>query len=286
MKITTRRSIITILLALLLASLVGIPVLAQTPDSEKEPRPLSVDEELQKWGVVNPDSPLIPPREEWPEIPSPTHPDLTDEAAKSADGLNIYRAGIQTKPGETWAGSKVAINGNAIANDDPSNKNVYLTPHLVLKNGTDYLAIVLKKTAQSGVLELWTYHHIDLFKWNYHTTVSQTSYYDYLTIIRTNNDFQIYYRTYPSGSWILLRSGDMSSQESKVEHFLEHQVPTGARLTEHGNSYWENMVLYDLNEQGHWWTQVPDLVGPDYPLHQYNWLVGGYDRHMRTWSQY
>jgi len=76
MKITTRRSIIMVLLVALLTSIAGIPVLAQTSDVEKVPRPLSVDEELEKWGVDNPDSPLIPPREEWPEIPSSlTHPD-------------------------------------------------------------------------------------------------------------------------------------------------------------------------------------------------------------------
>jgi len=286
MKITTRKSVIMVLLAVLLASLVGIPVLAQTPDSEKVPRPLSVEEELQKWGVDNPDSPLIAPREEWPQTPALPHPDLPFKEAEATRDLAIYRAGIKTSPAETWAGYKVTINGNAVANDDPANKNVYLAPHLVLKNGSDYLAVVLKKTATSGALELWTLHYIDLIKWNYHTTISQASYYDFLTIIRPNRNFQIYYRAYPSGNWVLLRSGDMGSQESLVEFFLEHQVPSGMSLTEHGYSYWEQMTLYDLNEQGYWWTQTPVIIGPDYPLHQYNWLVGGYDRHMRTWSDY
>lgn len=63
MQNTARRSIIIVLFAALLASLIGIPVLAQTPNAGEVPRPLSVDEELQKWGVDNPDSPLIAPRE-------------------------------------------------------------------------------------------------------------------------------------------------------------------------------------------------------------------------------
>jgi len=285
MKITTRRSIITVLLAVFLVSLICVPVLAQTPENQEAPRPLSVDEELQKWGVANPDSPLIAPREEWPEIPSPTHPDSFEESEAVRD-LTIYRAGIKTNPAETWAGYKVTISGNTIANDDPSNKNVYLAPHLVLKDLSDYLAVILKKTDGDGVLELWTLHYGALFKWNYHTTISQSSYYDFLTIIRANRSFQIYYRTYPSGSWVQLRSGSMGSRESSVEFFLEHQVPSGTSLTEHGYSYWEQMTLYDLNEQGTWWTQTPSAIGPNYPLNQYNWLVSGYDRHMRTWSQY
>jgi len=285
MKISTWKSYIPVLLSILLVSLVGIPVFAQTSDVEKAPRPLSVDEELEKWGVDNPDSPLIPPREDWPEIPALPHPDSFEES-EAARGLVIYRAGIETNPAETWAGYKVTLSGNEIANDDPSNKNVYLAPHLVLKDLSDYLAVVLKKTDGDGVLELWTLHYGALFKWNYHTTISQSSYYDFLTIIRPNRSFQIYYRTYPSGSWILLRSGDMGSQGSSVEFFLEHQVPSGTSLTEHGYSYWEQMTLYDLDEQGYWWTQTPSVIGPNYPLNQYNWLVSGYDRHMQTWSQY
>lgn len=286
MKITTRRSIITVLLAVLLISLICVPVLAQTPDDQEVPRPLSVDEELEKWGVANPDSPLIAPREQWPEIPSLVHPDFISKEAEASRDLVIYRAGIKTDSEETWAGYKVTICGDSIANDDPDDKNVYLAPHLVLKDASDYLAVVLKKTDDDDTLELWTIHYIDLFKWNYHTTISQSSYYDFLTIIRTNDDFQIYYRTHPNGNWIQLRSGDMGSQESSVEFFLEHQVPVGDSPGEHGYSYWEEMTLYDLDEDGYWWTQTPTVIGPDYPLDQYNWLVSGYDRHMRTRSDY
>lgn len=285
MKITTRRSIMMVVLAVVFASFISIPALAQGPDDQKLPRPLSVDEELEKWGVENPDSPLIPPQKDWPEIPALPHPDSFKESEASRS-LVVYRAGIKTNPAETWAGYKVTLSGNEIANDDPSNKNVYLAPHLVLKDLSDYLAVVLKKTDDDGVLELWTLHYGTLFKWNYHTTISQSSYYDFLTIIRPNRSFQIYYRTYPSGSWVQLRSGNIGSQESSVEFFLEHQVPSGVSATEHGYSYWEQMTLYDLDEQGYWWTQTPSVIGPDYPLHQYNWLVSGYNRHMQTWSQY
>ena len=290
MKITTRRRSIAVVIAVLLVSLVGLPVLAQTPDNEKVLRPLSVDRELEKWGVANPDSPLIAPREQWPETPSLTHPDLfpkkTAADTESSRGLVIYRAGIKTGSAETWAGYKVTICGNDIDNDDPDDKNVYLAPHLVLKDLSDYLAVVLKKTDDDDTLELWTIHYGTLFKWNYHTTISQSSYYDFLTIIRPNDDFQIYYRTYPNGNWVQLRSGDMSSQESSVEFFLEHQVPSGDSATEHGYSYWQEMTLYDLDEDGHWWTQTPTTIGPNYPLDEYNWLSGGYDRYMYTWSEY
>jgi len=290
MKITTLRRLIAVVIAVLLVSLVGIPVFAQTPDNEKVPRPLSVDQELEKWGVANPDSPLITPREQWPETPSLTHPDLSSKETpadtESSRGLVIYRAGIKTGSTETWAGYKVTICGNDIDNDDPDDKNVYLAPHLVLKDGSDYLAVVLKKTNDDDTLELWTCHYIDLFKWNYHTTISQSSYYEFLTIIRPNDDFQIYYRSYPNGNWVQLRSGDMSSQESSVEFFLEHQVPSGDSATEHGYSYWQEMTLYDLDEDGYWWTQTPTAIGPNYPLDEYNWLVSGYDRHMYTWSEY
>jgi len=108
MKNTTQRSIIIVLFAVLLASLIGIPVLAQTPDANKVPCPLSVDEELEKWGVDNPDSPLVAPREEWPEIPSLTHPDAFEQSEAVRD-LTIYRAGIKTNLAETWAGYKMTI---------------------------------------------------------------------------------------------------------------------------------------------------------------------------------
>ncbi len=290
MKSITWKNLIACTAALLVIVTFSLPVMADTHQEKGVPSPLSVEEELQTWGVANPDRTLVAPQKEWPDIPSLTHPDVSVSVAiqetESARSLSIYRAGIKTSPAETWAGYKVTINGNAIANDDPDEKNVYLTPHLVLKDGSDYLAVVLKKTATQGVLELWTLHYGSLLKWNYHTIISQTSYYDFLTIIRPDMDFQIFYRSYPSGSWTQLRSGRMSSQAASVEFFLEHQVPAGDSVTEHGYSYWKLMTLYDNDEEGSWWTQTPSAVGPNYPLDRYSWLVSGYDRNMRTWSEY
>ena len=192
MKNSMRRSIATVLLTLVLVSLVCVPALALTPGNQEVPKPLSVDEELEKWGVANPDSPLIAPEKEWPETPSLTHPGSPFKETGESKSLVTYQAGIKTDSDETWAGYKVTICGYSIDNDDPDDKSVYLAPHLVLKDGSDYLAVVLKKTDDDDTLELWTFHYIDLIKWNYHTTISQSSYYDFLTIIRSDDDIDLF----------------------------------------------------------------------------------------------
>ena len=48
--------------------------------------------------------------------------------------------------------------------------------------------------------------------------------------------------------------------------------------------YTGDRALFD--EDGYWWTQTPTAVGPNYPLDEYNWLSGGYNRYMYTWSEY
>lgn len=274
---------VLILTAILVALFVPFsPILAQAPDEEELPKPLGFYESLEKWGVVERKE---IPRDKWPPIPPPTRPEfLDDEVAAKAAGT--YQAGIRTGSGETWYGLRVAINGNAINNNNPGTNYVRLTPHVMYKDNWnyDYIAVVLEATSSLTELQLWTFHKLGSPQYEFEGTVNKTSWYEYSLYIDTSNNFQIYYRSYPSGSWQLLRTGSLGWRRSTCSPFLEHIIYSG-NPGEHGYSYWQEMVLFDSNGNGYWWTQTPTSFA-HYPLRQTNWLEGGWNRRMNTWSQY
>jgi len=197
--------IITLLLIALMTVGIG-PVIAQDGvEKTNEPKPLGFYESLEKYGVVNPGSPLIRPsqdKESRTSLPTSTYYYGNGE---TDDETGYFRAGIETYYNEAWYGFRMVINGGEIENGDPDNKLVRLTPHVCLKNSSDYIAVVLQDNGDEDELDLRTMHSYGSPMWQDHTTVSKSADYEYSLYIDGDNDFQIYYRSYPSGSWIPLR---------------------------------------------------------------------------------
>ena len=258
------------------------PVQAQEPDEERLPDALGFYESLEKYGV---EEAKEIPRDQWPPIPARTRPELIGEEAAAKSRSGTYQSGIQTRSSETWYGMRVRIKGEDIDNDDPDVNYVRLTPHVLYKYSYsyDYIAIALEATDSATQLELWTYHKLGSPSYRYYGTVSISSYYEYSMFIDEDEDFEIYYRSYPSGSWQLIRSGSLSWRVSTCSPFLEHIIYSGSP-GEHGDSYWRDIVLYDTDGDGYNWTQ--SYSGFDnYPLDYDTWVSSG-TRRMDTWSEY
>jgi len=244
------------------------------------------------------DKPLVTPRDQWPDTPRPlnvlagldTLKDGDIDYPKSRDANDWYAAGMRPYY-DDWSGFYVEIKGAYIDNDDPDDKEVRLTPHLV-QSLTDYIAIVLDREDDDDILELWTFDYCDSPQWEYHRDVSDSDYFAYYVYIDEDDDYYIWYSAVYPAYWTLLRSGSTGDRECYVEYFLEHWVPTNEDYTEHGISYWREMMLIDGDGDGIWWDdeistdffQDEDPNNPN-PLDEYHWESGNSYK-MNTYSAY
>jgi hypothetical protein len=178
---------------------------------------------------------------------------------------------------------RCVINGGEIENDSPDHNFVRLTPRVCLKSSNDYIAIILDATDDADELELWTYRECDSPQCTYKGIVDKDSDYEYSMFIDTNDDYEIYYRSYPSGSLTKIRDGSMSANTSLIQAFLEHKINSGVP-GEHGDSYWDYFVLYNSDGSGEWWDHGPINFDDD-PVFHDTWLSGGWNRIMETWSE-
>ena len=276
--------IISLFLISLMAWGIG-PVMAQDLEQESEvSEPLGFYESLDKYGV---NKAVEIPREEWPPIPAPTRPDLLGKQHEiEREGPEYYQAGIRTNfITETWYGLRCVINGGEIENDNWSTNFVRLTPHVCPKTSSDYIAVVLDATDDEDELILWTFEEEDGSPYyEYEGTIDKDSDYEYSMFIDSNNDYEIYYRSYPSGTWTLIREGSLDAKASQVSAFLEHAINSGDP-GEHGVSYWESFVLYESDGSGEWWDHGPSNFDDEPVLHD-TWLESGWNRIMQTWSEY
>jgi len=273
--------IVALLLITLLTWGIG-SVAAQDLEQDSEvSKPLGFYESLEKYGV---EKAVEIPREMWPAIPPPTSTFYFGNR-EPGERSGYYRAGIQTySVTETWYGFRMAINGGAIENSNPDTNKVRLTPHVCLKSSSDYIAVVLEATDDEDLLEFWTYWNNDpVDKMQLEGWVDIDSDYEYSLFIDGDNDFSILYRTLPSGNWVTVRLGTMNSRTSYVQAFLEHYIPSGSP-GEHGNSYWDDFVLYESDGSGEWWDHQPDDFD-DYPVEE-DHSEGADSWHLETWSEY